>query len=102
MPTGIVTQLSFMFEGADPINNTTTNSTGMKVQCSYKAIDIITQENLTISRGMVQFIFLFLSLSHSCSLVLNFLVFLVSRFRVIVFSFLMFVLITLLYHPCSL
>ena len=46
-------KMSFVFEGTVPNNLTITNSTGKVQQCSYKAINLITQEKLTIFGGIV-------------------------------------------------
>lgn len=49
----------FIFKGTVPNNLTITNSTGKIQQCSYKAVNLITQEKLTIYGGMVRFCFSF-------------------------------------------
>ena len=50
-------KISFVFEGTVPNNLTIANSTGKIQQCSYKAINLITQEKLTIFGGIVRICF---------------------------------------------
>lgn len=49
-----------MFQGVGANNLTISNTTSKPVQCSYKAVDLISQEKLIITGGMVPcFIFIF-------------------------------------------